>query len=201
MGNIISFPVVNPPITFEMDTDFAPTGERIVEKKRRTNRFERITEDFFQYLLEERAEIIKAKQKFLEVDMEAILARYPRWTADDIQDYKTQFQTFDPNLDGLIDFNELCSVLDELGDKTTTATRRKYFDQVDVDRSNGIDFEEFLELIWVVSKPKDPELDSDEEAENEEAGNQLGELCLKGGETAQRVRRLSVVQQMQQGLF
>ncbi|CAH1800794.1 unnamed protein product [Owenia fusiformis] len=201
MGNIISFPVVNPPITFEMDTDFAPTGERIVEKKRRTNRFERITEDFFQYLLEERAEIIKAKQKFLDLNTSAIVKRYPNWNYEDILDMRASFQIIDKQGDGIIDFNEMCSVLDELGDKTTTATRRKYFDQVDVDRSNGIDFEEFLELIWVVSKPKDPELDSDEEAENEEAGNQLGELCLKGGETAQRVRRLSVVQQMQQGLF
>ena len=41
------------------------------------------------------------------MDVEAIRAKYPNWTADAVLDLKAQFQSFDLNLDGLIDFQEL----------------------------------------------------------------------------------------------
>ena len=37
-------------------------------------------------------------------------------------------------------------VLDELGDTSNEADRRKYFDQLDDDQSGAIDFEEYLEV-------------------------------------------------------
>ena len=39
-----------------------------------------------------------------------------------------------------------CMVLDELGDTSNEADRRKYFDQLDDDQSGAIDFEEYLEV-------------------------------------------------------
>ena len=39
-----------------------------------------------------------------------------------------------------------CDALDEIGDKSTTEERRKYFKEVDTDQSEGVDFEEFLEV-------------------------------------------------------
>ena len=40
-------------------------------------------------------------------------------------------------------------VLDRLGDTTSAAERDAYFLKVDTDGSNGVDFEEFLELVYV----------------------------------------------------
>ena len=36
--------------------------------------------------------------------------------------------------------------MDELGDKSDEMTRRNYFDEIDIDNSEGIDFEEFLQV-------------------------------------------------------
>ena len=43
----------------------------------------------------------------LEMDVDSIRAKYPHWTDEMVLDLKAQFQSFDLNLDGLIDFNEL----------------------------------------------------------------------------------------------
>ena len=39
-----------------------------------------------------------------------------------------------------------CKVLDEMGDTSDMDERRRYFNDVDADQSEGIDFEEFLEV-------------------------------------------------------
>lgn len=58
--------------------------------------------------------------------------------------------SFDINEDGMIDESELSQVLDRLGDKTSHAQRQAYFLRVDQDGSDGVDFEEFLELVHSV---------------------------------------------------
>lgn len=70
--------------------------------------------------------------------------QFPEITEQEIFDLKLQFQTFDLNRDGLIDYNELGQVLDDLGDRSVAARRQQYFDEMDVDGSGAIDFEEFL---------------------------------------------------------
>lgn len=70
--------------------------------------------------------------------------QFPEITEQEIFDLKLQFQTFDLNRDGLIDYNELGQVLDDLGDRSVGARRQQYFDEMDVDGSGAIDFEEFL---------------------------------------------------------
>ena len=39
-----------------------------------------------------------------------------------------------------------CQVLDEMGDTSSEEERREHFQSVDVDQSDGVDFEEFLEV-------------------------------------------------------
>lgn len=39
-----------------------------------------------------------------------------------------------------------CNALDKIGDKSSEEQRRKYFTEVDTDQSDGVDFEEFLEV-------------------------------------------------------
>ena len=42
-----------------------------------------------------------------------------------------------------------CKGLDDIGDSSSYEERRCYFDEVDVDQSEGIDFEEFLQVgLW-----------------------------------------------------
>lgn len=39
-----------------------------------------------------------------------------------------------------------CQALDEIGDTSSVAERKRYFKEVDVDQSDGVDFEEYLEV-------------------------------------------------------
>ena len=42
-----------------------------------------------------------------------------------------------------------CQALDEIGDTSSLAERKRYFKEVDVDQSDGVDFEEYLEVYTV----------------------------------------------------
>ena len=42
-----------------------------------------------------------------DINVSSICAKYPQWKEDNINDFKVQFQNFDLNKDGLIDFEEL----------------------------------------------------------------------------------------------
>ena len=46
-------------------------------------------------------------------------------------------------------------MLDEIGDDTTEQQRRKYFLNIDLDHSEGIDFEEFLNVCFLSCKKCD----------------------------------------------
>lgn len=39
-----------------------------------------------------------------------------------------------------------CAALDEIGDTSSEEERRRYFQDVDTDKSEGIDFEEFINV-------------------------------------------------------
>ena len=39
-----------------------------------------------------------------------------------------------------------CDVLDVIGDTSSDEERKQYFQELDTDQSNGVDFEEFLEV-------------------------------------------------------
>lgn len=153
-----------------------------------THVFEDSTDDTFDEIIDSRKDVIAAKLKYKEMDVETIKNRFPHWTDEMILDLKAQFQTFDINLDGLIDFQELGHVLNELGDTSDEAARRRYFEELDEDGSGAIDFEEYLALIDAVLSGKSKL-------------NKIGQLCQSGSENAQKLRQLSIVQQIDHGLF
>lgn len=39
-----------------------------------------------------------------------------------------------------------CAALDKIGDHSSNEQRREYFKEIDKDQSDGVDFEEFLEV-------------------------------------------------------
>ena len=151
--------------------------------------FEEVTTKLFLELMEIRLESAASKKKIKEMEATDVLDQYPMWTSDDILDFKAQFQSFDINQDGLIDFHELSCVLTELGDESDLATRETLFREMDVDNSGGIDFEEYLELLYHVLEEKG------------EGTRAIAMLNQDTTENSQKVRRLSVVQQIEHGLF
>ena len=98
-----------------------------------------------------------------------IKKKWQKWDEGTIDSYRLQFRVIDLNEDGLIDFHELyefthnehrllliiqlscfrCHALDEIGDTSSTEDRKRYFREVDVDQSEGVDFEEYLEVCSI----------------------------------------------------
>ncbi|KAL9980970.1 hypothetical protein ACROYT_G009619 [Oculina patagonica] len=90
-----------------------------------------------------------------EKDFRSLIEEFPEFKEGDIVDLRLQFQTFDLNQDGIIDFKELMQVLDDLGDRSEPSVRQQYFNEIDKDGSGAIDFEEFLALIYQLRKKTD----------------------------------------------
>jgi hypothetical protein len=102
---------------------------------------------FWDAVLEQREKSTTAKNMFTERSVADYLEQYPQWKEADLANLRDQFMSFDVNEDGLIDLSELSIVLDRLGDKSSRLERERYFLTVDGDGSDGVDFEEFLELV------------------------------------------------------
>lgn len=49
----------------------------------------------------------------------------------------------------LIKLISRCQALDEIGDTSSMDERKRYFKEVDVDQSEGVDFEEYLEVYRI----------------------------------------------------
>lgn len=189
----ISFPVKRRQFCFRDPLDYAVTGDRKTESiifDGPQNPFESLTADLFLPIIEERMNIIGAREKFRNFNASMLKEKFPNWTMEQILDLKSQFQTFDLNQDGLIDFQELSNVLDELGDESDEETRRRYFRELDEDNSGAVDFEEYLTLVNAMSSKQ-----------GKITSTKLGFICSKGSENANRLRKMSVVQQIDNGLF
>lgn len=89
----------------------------------------------------------------------------------------------------MIDYAELEMVLDKLGDCTSAAERRAYFASVDTDSSNGVDFEEFLELVHKVLTGQ------------AEASSGFGKLYMETLAKSSACNKLSVAEQLAAGLI
>ncbi|EDO50072.1 predicted protein [Nematostella vectensis] len=153
--------------------------------------FKTIQMQYWSHLVEDRKKAMENRRKFQEMDnkdYEELKEMYPKFEIGDIIDLRLQYQTFDINQDGVIDFSELMQVLDDLGDRSDVSVREAYFHQIDMDNSGAIDFEEFLTLIYKLRHSDD------------EFGS-LGTLWRQGTDNIRRVRKLSVAKQMLAGLF
>jgi len=202
MGSFISFPIKETEPSYVDHSQCAYTGELKTESTGPVgpkNTFEEVTESFFSEQLTRRTEILAARLKIKAMDMNAILNLFPEWNTEYVMDLKAQFQTFDLNNDGLIDFKELQVVLDEIGDTTDEETRRRTFQEMDNDESGAIDFEEYLALIHMVTSA------TSEDEINKRDTLRVGAGAIVGGEerseNASKLRKLSIVQQITHGLF
>ncbi|XP_014663614.1 PREDICTED: uncharacterized protein LOC106806255 [Priapulus caudatus] len=192
MGGKFTFPLVQQPAVYEPHSYFTSTGTRIrsFERTENPNPYEEIFSEFCQAMIAERRKLTAAKQIFQDADIATIAEKYPNWDASFALDMKAQFQTFDVNQDGFIDFRELCLKLDEFGDHTSEDTRRLWFDEADEDQSQGIEFWEFLKLI-----------DNIQKGTESAAARGLADLIEHTNQGIHSMRQLNVLQQMKQGLF
>ncbi|XP_068679858.1 troponin C, isotype alpha-like [Montipora foliosa] len=198
MGCAPSHPITRSPIIYEPNTCFNVTGTRKTHGDfgLGNTEFQLIQEQYWDKLLYERRQTALTKRKFQEMgekDFRALIDEFPDFNEGDILDLRLQFQTFDLNQDGIIDYQELMQVLDDLGDRSDHDVREQYFQQIDKDGSGAIDFEEFLALIHELRK-------TSESFGSNEYG-QIGNLCKRGTDNIQRVRKLSVAKQLLIGLF
>lgn len=66
---------------------------------------------------------------------------------EDVEDFKEAFDNFDQDKNGSIDSTELATVLRSLGYTPTPMQLKKVMDKVDLDRSGGISFDEFVMMM------------------------------------------------------
>lgn len=81
-----------------------------------------------------------------------------------------------------------CEVLNEIGDVSSIEERQELFGELDVDGSGALDFEEYLTLIFQLSQV-------------DTSNTTLGLTVHSGTEKTKKLRRLSVIQQIDHGLF
>ncbi|XP_003727589.1 troponin C [Strongylocentrotus purpuratus] len=190
MGLNPSFPIPVPKtiISFEPEISYNTSGvkKKDIEIEYDKTGFESATEKNFQAFVEERKKAREARERF--EDLDALQKKFTRYTLAQLETFKFQFMSFDINQDGLIDYHELQIALDELGDSSTKQERRLAFDQIDVDHSDSIDFEEFIELLTVVSK-------------DGSLSDAIGKMCKRGTDKMSIIRTMSVDRQLQLGLF
>ena len=193
MGARVSFPVSKPPISFQKASAYSATGKKVprsvLDDLEARNEFEFITENCFQDIMQERIKMKIDKAKLKDINVTALAEQFPNLEEGAIQDFKMQFLTLDMNRDGLIDYEEFAVLLDELEDDSNEETRRGNFSDIDIDGSGAIDFEEFLEYIHTIITYSDQTRDK------------IALLCKQGSEKAKCVRRMSIVTQMENGLF
>ncbi|XP_054766974.1 calcium-binding protein 5-like [Lytechinus pictus] len=190
MGINPSFPIPVPKthISFEPEFSYSSSGhKRDLNIEYDKTGFESATEKNFQVFVEQRKKAREAKIKF--DDLDGLRKKFPHYTVGQIQDFKYQFMSFDINQDGLIDYPELQHALDELGDTSSDQKRRRAFDQIDVDHSDSIDFEEFVELLTKVV------------AQDGSLSEAIWKMCKRGTEKTSIIRTMPVERQLELGLF
>eukprot|EP00039_Didymoeca_costata_P020037 m.339809 g.339809 ORF g.339809 m.339809 type:complete len:196 (-) comp18978_c0_seq1:841-1428(-) len=159
MGALFSnlrYPLDASPLCYELQQDFDECGERIQrqENQESLSHYHLAQQPFWDVVLEQRAKSTVAREMYTDTNVSEYARLYPQWNERDIANMRDQFMTFDLNEDGLIDCDELNILLDRLGDKTSLEERQAYFQAVDDDESNGVDFVEFLQLVSQVTTGK-----------------------------------------------
>merc|ERR1712000_343349 len=74
-----------------------------------------------------------------------------------LADYKEVFSTFDRDGDGTIDATELGAVMASFGVNPSQAELAKMIEDVDLDKSGAIDFQEFVTMMQSRSNTSNPE--------------------------------------------
>jgi len=185
------YPLQPEAICYHRQQDYNALGERKSNVVRQENEIDLLHRTYCADIFSQRKHINEKRKLLTDVSDEAYAKRFPQWDAEDIGDFKVQFEIFDLNRDGLIDFKEMNMVLDEFGEASDEEERMKYFHEIDLDNSNTVDFEEFL---LVMNKLKTA-------AASSKAGGNIGNIVTKGAHQVKKLRRMSVYKQLTNGLF
>lgn len=188
MGNFFYYPLKPEAISYHRPQDYNALGVRKTDVVKDENEIDLLHRTYCAEIFSQRESINEKRKLLTEVSDEAYARRFPQWESEDIGDYKIQFEIFDLNRDGLIDFKEMNLVLDEFGESSDEDDRLRYFKEIDLDGSNTVDFEEFL---LVLSKLQ----------ASGRAADNIGNIVTKGAHQVKNLRRMSVYKQLTNGLF
>lgn len=145
MGSHMSYPLAATAFCYQLPGKL--TGSRDGDEQASgSDHYYLAHKPFWDKILQQRTNSNVAKRKFDEQSVAEYIRQYPEWNETDLITLRDQFLVFDQNEDGIIDYSELDQVLDKWGDTTDQSERVAYFAQIDNDDSDGVDFEEFLEL-------------------------------------------------------
>ncbi|CAK8678869.1 unnamed protein product [Clavelina lepadiformis] len=175
-------------ISYHRRQDYDSLGQRKSNVIKDENEIDLLHRTYCADIFSQRKQINEKRLLLTQVSDEAYAKRFPQWEPDDIGDYKIQFEIFDLNCDGLIDFKEMNQVLDEFGEPSEEEDRLKYFKEIDLDHSNSVDFEEFLLVVSKLQASSAP-------------GTSIGNIVAKGAKQVKELRRMSVYKQLTNGLF
>ncbi|XP_055341281.1 uncharacterized protein LOC129590205 isoform X4 [Paramacrobiotus metropolitanus] len=205
MGLGLSFPISRQPVSYVLPEKFNTLGElrntedAAEDEEQGESIYDGVHEAHLSEHHEERDRINICVRKYIAVDYEEIMKKYPKLTREDIKDYQIEFKLLDLNQDGLLDFDELSQLLDNIGDNSNREKRQLLFQEIDVDNSGLLDFDEFLTLMDILAgKPK---TDQPEEGSLGARQNMMAEYFMRAGEINRRIRRMNLFDQITNKLF
>lgn len=76
----------------------------------------------------------------------------PRRFPEQHQELRDAFNVFDKNQDGVISAEELCAMMQQLGEKITLQEAQNMIAEVDKDNDGVVNFDEFLHMMGVRKK-------------------------------------------------
>ncbi|CAL8089045.1 unnamed protein product [Orchesella dallaii] len=196
---VFTIPYVKDPITFCRPDDFNAAGDRI--KKGNTAHdeatldmieaacnYSQNTKILFERILAGRKDNeTNRRRQAKNLDF----SKLAPWNESLLDRLESTFRVFDTSGDGVVDFEEMCSILSEYGDKSSTEDKKSVFDAAaDVKGKGCLNFSEFITMLHTVSvKSADT------------APPSLVETFRQIDRNMARIRNLDVVQQLQTGLF
>ena len=191
MGNFMYYPLEAEATSYHRREDYNALGVRRADVVKEENEIDRLHRVYCAKIFAER-KTAQEKRHLLSVDDFEYTKRYQFWEADDISDFKAMFKYFDSNGDGLIDFQEMNHMLNQLGEISSEEERYVVFEKIDVDKSKTIDFEEFLMFLDRVREEKSFETPF---------GKKLEGIVKHGAQQINNVRQMSVYRQIANGFF
>ncbi|ODN02994.1 Calmodulin-like protein 1 [Orchesella cincta] len=195
---VFTIPYIEDRITFCRPDDFNAAGERI---KKRESVYDEATLDKIEAACNysEKTKIlfdrILAGRKDNETNRgkqakDLDFSKLAPWNESLLDRLESTFRVFDTSGDGVVDFEEICSILAEYGDKSSIEDKKVVFDAADVKGKECLNFSEFVTMLHTVSVKS---VDT--------APPALVETFRQIDRNMARIRNLDVVQQLQTGLF
>ncbi|KAK2183648.1 hypothetical protein NP493_301g01008 [Ridgeia piscesae] len=155
MGQLYSVQIAHQAVSYEDVDDVTCTGETrsqpaISESER--NDFEAMGELWLEGLVEDKGRIANATQIFRNVNITSMQHRYRKWPRDFLICMRTEFQAVDWRHECRLDFDQVCTILDEIKDTSAPDVRRALFDETVGELGNDkIDFIQYLGLLYALT--------------------------------------------------